>query len=808
MLKKPIDYKLILLRICLYLIIFIISSVGVNKVYKTYQSISNITAEDLSKWLSKNNYNNVFIKIGKIKLDWRSTNLYFNLEEVSLRLSDYNASLIAQEINGKINILSAILYGKIKINNFVAKDLILIVNNADVEKTIIDVNGSLEINTSVSKNITTLNISSYLTKVSIGDAINFNINAVVNINSLVKNVFVTKFRLQNTADNIREVIKYLPDYAVNPTLLKWLNQSMLSGSITHNDLYWDQGGVFTWKVKFKDIKLQYAENWPPLLHLYATMDIIDDNLTIELDPGDQKGFILQQPIKKLSAKLNNITADHVEPLLVEAEITAQVNKGVEFLRQSDLRYLGKHLAASSPYGNMDLYLKLLIPMSDDDNYSEPIKFSGNCKLTKANLKITDLNLDLLNVSGDIKFSNNYFTSDNIQANIFNTDMYTKFVLEDNYLFMESPALFKTKILLNKRNKIINEHFDVTMEELFLFDNAVGKVRIIKDPLSNKLSFEGANAKGSLFINDLKSADYSIDFHELKLITDNKDDNKNFNNINLLSKINKMNFNCKNFYLNNINFGEINSTFIKDQNLQDNNLIYHNILEFKLKEINLNANGDWLIDKSKKSTTNINAELHTKNLGNVLKKFNPTNQLIQKGNGVINFKLQWPHYPFGFSLNNITGTVNLDIKEGVVTGVEPGLGRAIGLLSIENIQRRLHLDFSDVTNSGFSFDQLIGNLNLNQGEVTVDHVIIQGPSAKMIITGNVFLITKNLDLLIEVNSKIGATLPLAAAIAAGNPAIGAAIWLFDRATGAKVSEIKVQKYKVTGTWDNPKITEWE
>ena len=184
MLKKPIDYKLILLRICLYLIIFIISSVGVNKVYKTYQSISNITAEDLSKWLSKNNYNNVFIKIGKIKLDWRSTNLYFNLEEVSLRLSDYNASLIAQEINGKINILSAILYGKIKINNFVAKDLILIVNNADVEKTIIDVNGSLEINTSVSKNITTLNISSYLTKVSIGDAINFNINAEKNINQV------------------------------------------------------------------------------------------------------------------------------------------------------------------------------------------------------------------------------------------------------------------------------------------------------------------------------------------------------------------------------------------------------------------------------------------------------------------------------------------------------------------------------------------------------------------------------------------------------------------------------------------------
>ena len=178
--------------------------------------------------------------------------------------------------------------------------------------------------------------------------------------------------------------------------------------------------------------------------------------------------------------------------------------------------------------------------------------------------------------------------------------------------------------------------------------------------------------------------------------------------------------------------------------------------------------------------------------------------MQNGVGVINFNLQWPNYLHSISLNNVVGTLNLDIKNGIITGIEPGLGRVIGLLSVENIQRRLQLDFSDVTNAGFSFDQLSGTLNVNSGIIKVEHVIIKGPSAKITISGSMNLSSKQLNLFTEVTSKISATLPLAIAIAAGNPVVGAAIWLFDHVSGAKVSEFKVQKYKIVGTWDKPEI----
>ena len=768
MLNTQLDRKSIILKLCLCLIILLIFSVCCNKIYNKYQEIINITAEDLSNWVNQNSGNNILIKLEKIKLNWHSTNLYFRLDNVSLSLKNNNIVKVKlQEVTGKVNILSVVLYSKIKITDIIAKEVHFVANNIYHKEFITQLVGTVEIDAKFTKDIKMLYLNASLSD-PINNIINFNIDTVINIISKTKNIFVTKFKLQNNVKDVRYIIQYLPDYLVHPALLKWLDQALLSGTIDSNDLLWSKDNDFNWKIKFKDVKLHYASDWPVIEHLSATMEINNNNvLKIYMDSGDNKGFILEQPIRQLTATLNNITADEVEPLLIKAEIIAPVAKGVEFLQQSDLQFLGNYLSKLSPRGSMDLSLQLLIPITTDIN--EKIKFSGNCKLIKANLRIPNLNLELENLSENIKFSNSHATIENFKINMLDSFVYAKFNWEQDYLVIGSPNFFRAKILLNiQKNKIINDDFDLTIEELFLFGKDVGKIRLFKHQLTDSLYFEGANANGTLLLNDFKSGEYSMDFNELRITVDNNADDNNYNIFSKAHKIKKINFNCKNFYLNNVNLGEINSIFTKEQGLQ------------------------------------IIGEVASKDFSNAFKKYNINSKLVQNGVGVINFNLQWPNYLHSISLNNVVGTLNLDIKNGIITGIEPGLGRVIGLLSVENIQRRLQLDFSDVTNAGFSFDQLSGTLNVNSGIIKVEHVIIKGPSAKITISGSMNLSSKQLNLFTEVTSKISATLPLAIAIAAGNPVVGAAIWLFDHVSGAKVSEFKVQKYKIVGTWDKPEI----
>lgn len=795
MLNKSLDKKLFVLKLCLYSIIFIICSIGGYKAVSTYKYISNLTADDISKWLNKTSDLNCSINAKKIKLNFQGFNIYFILDEMSARFSTHTI-VTSQQITARINILSTVLSGKININNFVAKNVKLTANSLYPSENIALITGNIYININFSKPVDKiLDITSEF----VADNIDFKIDTSLNLQS--NNIKIIKFKLENTANNVRDIIKYLPEHLINKKLLYWLNTSLLSGSVKHSELLLDEDDIFVWKVKFKEIKLKYATNWPAIENLSATMEIVDDNLNIDIEPGLNKGFIFGQPIKQLNAKLTGMNLDKIPPLLIKADIITSVKMGVEFLKKTDLRHLGDNLSKLSPNGKMNLSIQLLLPIDNLVRIQELIKFSGNCELIQANIKPLNFDLNITDLNGNIKFANNYLAADDLQGKIFGTTMHTKFVLDHDYLFIENP-LFNTKILLdqNKKNKIFEENLDIILEELFLFDNVFHKIRFVNNSDSKTIFFESQDAKGTFVYSDLNSGQYYINFDKLKLNTKNLQSNSNNFDL-LMSIINQVKFNCENFYLNEIYLGQIGSNFIKDIKSSDKKLIYIDKLYLITKEINVDAVGNWQIKDSK---TNINGKLSSTNFSEAFKQFSSNNKFIKNGHGFINFNLEWLNNPFGFNLTNIVGTLNLDIHSGVIVGVNPGIGRIIGLLNIENIQRRLQLDFSDVTGGGFSFDTLNGDLHINKGNVVLNNVIIYGPSANLTINGNTALISQQLDLSIEVTSKVGATLPLAAAIAAGNPVVGAALWLFNHASGAKVSEFKVQKYKVTGTWSKPEI----
>lgn len=743
MLNKSLDNKLLLLKLCLYSIIVIICIIGGYKAFGTYRSIINLTADDISKWLNKTNSNNCLINLQKIKLNLDGFNIYFILNDISVKY-ETNTIVASQQITGRINILSTVLLGKIKVNNFIAKNTVLTANNIYPLESIDVITGKININ----------NIDQIfnITAEFVVNNIDFKINTILNIQP--NNIKIIKFGLENTGNNVRDVIKYLPEYLINQNLLSWLNTSLLSGSIKYSELLLNENNNFLLKIKFKDVKLQYAPNWPAVENLSATMEIDNDNLNIDMDTGFNQGFILGQPIKRLNAKLTGMNLDKAQPLLVTADIIAPIDKGIEFFKKTNLWNFDL-LDQLSLQGKINLSIQLLIPTDTVIQTKELIKFSGNCELEQTGI------------------------IDN-----------TKFVLDHDYLFIDTP-FFKTKIFLQQDKK------NIILEELFLFDNIFHKVKFINNSANKTLFFDSENAKGTFEYSNVNSGKYLLNFDILKLNFDKHQQSNNNNFDLLINFINQIEFHCEHFYLNEKYFGAIGANFITDLKKD----LKIDQLYFRTKQINAEAVGNWNIQNPK---TNINGKLSITDFGYVIKQFNNNSKFISNGHGFINFNLTWLKNPFGFNLDNIVGTLNLDIHSGVIIGVNPGLGRIIGLLNIENIQRRLQLDFSDITGGGLSFDTLNGDLNIHHGQMVFSNIIIRGPSANLTINGNTSLVSQQLDLSIEVTSKVGATLPLAAAVAVGNPIVGAALWLFNNASGAKITEFKVQKYRVIGTWSKPEI----
>jgi uncharacterized protein YhdP len=156
---------------------------------------------------------------------------------------------------------------------------------------------------------------------------------------------------------------------------------------------------------------------------------------------------------------------------------------------------------------------------------------------------------------------------------------------------------------------------------------------------------------------------------------------------------------------------------------------------------------------------------------------------------------------------VTGRMRMRMGEGRFLEVDPGAGRVFGLLSIGTLQRRLSLDFSDLLDKGFSFDEVQGTFTLLEGDAYTNDLMIQGPSARIDLAGRIGLTAQDYDQLVTVTPEITSSLPVAGALA-GGPAVGAALFLAQRLMGAQVDRMARYRFRVTGPWEDPQIERLE
>ena len=142
-------------------------------------------------------------------------------------------------------------------------------------------------------------------------------------------------------------------------------------------------------------------------------------------------------------------------------------------------------------------------------------------------------------------------------------------------------------------------------------------------------------------------------------------------------------------------------------------------------------------------------------------------------------------------------------KGQFVKLEPGIGKLLGILSLQALPRRISLDFRDVFSEGFAFDEIVGAVKINRGNAVLDNFRIQGPAARVLMTGDVDLAQETQKLRVRIAPHVSDTVSIAGALV-GGPIAGVAAFLAQKVLKDPIDQMVSYEYDVTGKWAEPTV----
>ena len=226
------------------------------------------------------------------------------------------------------------------------------------------------------------------------------------------------------------------------------------------------------------------------------------------------------------------------------------------------------------------------------------------------------------------------------------------------------------------------------------------------------------------------------------------------------------------------------------------------LRAQSKNVQITAAGDWIGDE-KHSRTHLAMDFASEDVARMLDALGFVG-IFQGGRTSAKLDAVWPGGPSALALANMDGTLKVDIANGRILEVQPGVGRLFGLVSVTELPRRLALDFGDVLGKGFGFDSITGDFRFSNGDASTQNLKIRGPAAEITITGRAGLKAHDYDQEVLVVPHLGSSLPIVGAIA-GGPVGAAAGLAVQGILGHGLNQAARKRYHVTGSWEKPIFT---
>jgi uncharacterized protein (TIGR02099 family) len=222
---------------------------------------------------------------------------------------------------------------------------------------------------------------------------------------------------------------------------------------------------------------------------------------------------------------------------------------------------------------------------------------------------------------------------------------------------------------------------------------------------------------------------------------------------------------------------------------------------------LTATGWWRNTRSTQQTA-LDVNLDVRDAGKYLERFGLPGAL-RGAPTQLRGQLAWAGSPQDFDYPTLNGTFNIETGRGQFSKLDPGIGKLLGVLSLQAFKRRLDGDYQDLFGEGFAFDEITGSVRIKDGVMRTDDLKIVGPSAKVTITGDADIARETQKLSVRVQPTLSASLSVgAAALLLANPIIGAAIGagtlLAQKIMQDPIEQMFSQRYVVTGSWSDPQV----
>ena len=229
--------------------------------------------------------------------------------------------------------------------------------------------------------------------------------------------------------------------------------------------------------------------------------------------------------------------------------------------------------------------------------------------------------------------------------------------------------------------------------------------------------------------------------------------------------------------------------------------------WKLNRIQMNSpfgtisgNGRWLASGGR-NQTQLDFKLESADVGRMLERMGYPGA-IRGATAKLDGQVGWKGSPVGFDFASLNGDMSLEAARGQFVKLDPGAGKLIGLISLQSLPRRIALDFRDVFSEGFAFDTITAKLNVQNGVMRTDRLLIEGTSARIAMRGEVDLKRETQRLSVNVQPEVGSTAALGIAIA--HPVVGVATLLAHKVLQNPLNQMFGFDYQVTGTWGDPKV----
>jgi uncharacterized protein YhdP len=224
------------------------------------------------------------------------------------------------------------------------------------------------------------------------------------------------------------------------------------------------------------------------------------------------------------------------------------------------------------------------------------------------------------------------------------------------------------------------------------------------------------------------------------------------------------------------------------------------------EAELNALGHWVpgTDGKRRMEMDFRLELHD---GGALLQRLGLGGVLQGGKGKLQGEVSWPGSPLSPDPARMDGQLRVDIQQGRFLKAGAGAGRLLSVLSLQSIPRRLSLDFRDVFLQGFAFDNITGDVHMDEGVAATNNLLMRGLQAAVLMEGRADIAHETQDLHVVVVPEINAG-TASLAYAAINPAVGLGTFLAQLFLRKPLMQAGTREFQVKGSWSDPQVERME